>query len=125
MAAEPQKGGNAEPSKWLAQYLHLRTRAHEHKLHLWLGKALQEMLEHNQFPGFQGVETEMPLIPGQNAPIPDITIHTDTDVYALEFHFLNKQIAPSEASTYALERVIAKYMRELPHLKAQLDAIDG
>jgi hypothetical protein len=124
--AEQQKGGNSESIKVLAQYLHLRLKASEGHLHYCLGCALKDLLEYNQIPGFSGdVETETPLVPNQTDPVPDISIHTDTDTYALEFHFFQKQFASSEVSRYAVKDVIAKYMRSLPHLNSILDTINN
>jgi len=60
----------------------------------------------------------------QSDPVPDITIHTDTDVYALEFHFLRKQVASSEIQRYALKNVIDKYMKGVPHLRSLLETIE-
>jgi len=107
----------------LGQYLHLREVANESQLHLYIGQALQDLLEHTRFPSFKGVETEKPLVRNQKDPVPDIAVHTDKDIYALEFHFMRKQITSSEVSRYALMRVIDKYMKSLPYLSSQLDKI--
>lgn len=123
MPAARLKGGNIESVKVLAQYLHLREIASESKLHLYIGQALRDLLEHNRYTGLVGVETEKPLVKGQTDPVPDITVHTDNDIYALEFHFMRRQITPSEISRYALTRVIEKYMKSLPYLSSQLDKI--
>lgn len=121
--AEQQRGGKLESAQLLAQYLHLRDHASESDLHYYVGRALDDMLRYQQFQGFIGVETEEPLVPGQVAPVPDITVHTETDVYALEFHFLRKQATASEVSRYAIQNVIDKYMKTLPHLSSILDTI--
>ncbi len=120
MPAIPQKGRNSEETKALAQYLHLMKHVSIPHLHYCIGKALDDLLRYHQFPGFIGVETETPLVPGQTDPRPDITVHTETDTYALEFHFLTKQFASSEISRYALRSVIDKYMKSLPYLSSQL-----
>lgn len=127
MPASGQKGFRPEAIKEYAQYLHLRDHANESEIHLYIAKALQGLLEKHQFPGFLGVATEKPLIDGQSSPIPDITIYTEKDVYALEVHFFRKQFTTSEISRYALNRVIRKYMRGLPHLSSQLriDTLDN
>lgn len=124
MAAEEQKGGNLESVNVLAQYLHLRSYASESDIHYYIGCALKDLLEFHQFPGLIGVESEQVFIPGQKDPVPDITIHTETDVYALEFHFLRKQVAPSEIQRYALKNVIDKYMKSVPHLRSLLETIE-
>jgi len=123
MSAQQQKGGNLESVNILAQYLHLRKHASESDIHYFIGCALKDLLEYDQYPNFLGVETEEPLIQGQQAPVPDIAIHTRTDVFALEFHFMRKQVAPSEISRYALNNVIDKYMKTLPHLNSLLETI--
>lgn len=123
MPAEQQKGGNSESIKVLAQYLHLRSKANEAHLHYCLGKALEDLLEYHQFPGYIGIETETPMVQGQTDPVPDITIHTDTDTYALEFHFFQKQFASSEISRYTVHNVIEKYMKSLPHLNSILESM--
>lgn len=124
MSAEQQKGGNSESAKVLAQYWHLRQHANEAQLHRCIGSAYKDLLEYLQFPGFHGdVETEMPFVQGQTDPVPDVTIHTDTDTYALEFHFFQKQFQSSEVSRYAVRNVIEKYMRALPHLNSLLETI--
>jgi len=120
MPAEPQKGGVPESPKLLAQYLHLRKKANERELHYYLGCTLNDLLQYHQFPGFIGIETEEPLIQGESSPVPDITVHTKTDVYALELHFRKQQIASSQVARYALRNVIEKYMKGLSHLRSQL-----
>lgn len=126
LAAGPQKGGKTESINVLAQYLHLRDVATESELHYYIGCTLRDLLKYVQFNGLigDGVETETPLVHGQTDPIPDVAIHTETDVYALEFHFLRKQFAASEVARYALEKVIRKYMISLPHLRSHLDAME-
>lgn len=64
------------------------------------------------------------FVPGQSDPVPDITLHTEADVYALEFHFLRKQVASSEIQRYALKNVIDKYMKGVPHLRSLLETIE-
>lgn len=124
LPAEPQKGGKSESITNLAQYFHLRDEVNESHLHYYIGCALNDLLKYHQFPGFIGIETEEPLLQGQIAPVPDITIHTETDIYALEFHFVRKQIAPSEISRYAVNNVIDKYMKSIPHLSSILETIN-
>jgi hypothetical protein len=124
LPAEEQRGGIPETPKLIAQYRHLRDNASETELHLYLGKALQGLLEYHQFPGFVGVETEQPFVSHEPSPIPDIIVHTDTDIYALEFHFLRKQITSSEMARYALTKVIEKYMKGLSHLSSLLSTIE-
>jgi|GEM_PF-2676109 len=124
MPAEPQKGGSSESVKVLAQYWHLRQNANEQQLHYCIGCTLKDLLEYHQFPGFHGdVETETPFVPGQSDPIPDVTLHTDMDTYALEFHFFQKQFQSSEVSRYAVHNIIEKYMKGLPHLNSILETI--
>ncbi len=129
MSAEPQKGGKPESALGLAQYLHLRhkTEDNESHLHYYVGCALRDSLKYHQFPGLigDGVETEEPLVEGQLSPKPDITVHTETDTYALEFHFTKQQITSSQVSTYALKNVIDKYMIGLPYLNSQLENLDS
>lgn len=115
------RGGQSEQVRTLVQYMHLMKEVPVSHVHLCIGLALQDLLTYHRYPGYVGVETEQVLVEGQSDPKPDITIHTETDVYALEFHFFSKQFASSEVSRYVLERVIAKYMRSLPHLASQLD----
>lgn len=124
MPAEEQKGGKLESVNMLAQYLHLRNHASESDIHYYIGCALQDLLASHQFSGLLGVETEQVFVPGQSDPIPDITVHTETDVYALEFHFLRKQVASSEIQNYALKNVIDKYMKGVPHLRSLLETIE-
>lgn len=126
LPAGPQKGGKTESINVLAQYLHLRDVTNESELHYYVGCTLRDLLKHNQFSGLigDGVETETPMIPGQTDPVPDITVHTDSDTYALEFHFSRKQFASSEIARYALDNVIEKYMRSMPHLRAALENIE-
>lgn len=124
LPAEEQRGGVPESAIGIAQYRHLRDNTSENELHYYLGKALQDLLEYHQFPGFVGVETESHFVPDEASPIPDITIHTETDIYALEFHFLRKQITSSEMSRYALTNVIEKYMKGLSHLSSLLNTIE-
>ncbi len=124
MPAEEQKGGNLESVNVLAQYLHLRDHASESDIHYYIGCALKDLLESHQFPGLLGVETEQVFVAGQSDPVPDITLHTETDVYALEFHFLRKQVASSEIQRYALKNVIDKYMKSVPHLRSLLETIE-
>ncbi len=124
MPAEEQKGGNLESVNVLAQYLHLRDHASESDIHFYIGCALQDLLESHQFPGLLGVETEQVFVPGQSDPVPDIMIHTESEVYALEFHFLRKQVASSEIQRYALKNVIDKYMKGVPHLRSLLETIE-
>ena len=123
MPAEQQKGGNPEAVKSLAQYLHLREVASETHLHYYLGLTLSDLLEYQRFPGYIDIGTETPLVQGQKSPIPDITIYTEGTTYALEFHFLKKQIAASEIQTYAIKNVLQKYMRDLPYLNSQLQEV--
>jgi hypothetical protein len=118
--AIPSKGAIQEQARTLAQYLHLMKVANVTTIHYCIGKALDELLRYYQYPGYIGIETETPLVPGQTDPKPDITIHTETDVYALEFHFFSKQFTSSEMSRYALRGVIDKYIKALPHLSSQL-----
>jgi energy-coupling factor transporter ATP-binding protein EcfA2 len=121
MPSEPQKGGAYEQALLLAQYLHLLENTSESERHYYLGKAFDDLLRYHQLSGFIGVETEEPLIDGQREPQPDITIHTNTDVYALELHFQRKQIAASEARRYVINKITAGYMRSLRHVSSQLD----
>lgn len=123
MSAEQQRGGNLESVLPLAQYLHLREHASESELHFYIGTALEDTLRYQQFAGFIGVETEEPLVRGQVQPQPDVIVHTETDVYALEFHFLRQQATASEVARYATQNVIDKYMKSLPHLKSMLESI--
>ena len=108
-----------------AQYLHLRDIASESDIHYYIGCCLRDLLKYRQFSILmdEGVETEEPLISGQTDPVPDVTIHTETDIYALEFHFTRPQITSSEMARYATENVISKYMKSLPYLKSVLDTI--
>ncbi|HEY0739298.1 MAG TPA: hypothetical protein VGD69_30530 [Herpetosiphonaceae bacterium] len=124
LAAEEQRGGNTDTPKLLAQYRHLRDHTSESELHLYIGQTLQALLEYHQFPGFVGVETETRFVPDEPSPVPDVVIHTETDIYALEFHFLRKQIVSSEMSRYALTKVIEKYIKGLSHLSSLLNSID-
>jgi hypothetical protein len=124
LPAEEQRGGVPETPKLIAQYRHLREKSSERDLHYYIGRALQALLEYHQFPGFIGVETETKIVWSEASPVPDITIHTETDIYALEFHFLKKQITSSEMARYALTKVIEKYMKGLPHLRTLLDTIE-
>jgi hypothetical protein len=121
--ADSQRGSDTDNAKVYARYLHLRkfVGSEISKLHYFVGLTLENLLKYSQFPGFVGVETEEPLIPGQVEPKPDISIHTETDVYALELHFTRDQITPSEVRRYALERVIPKYIRSISYISSQLD----
>lgn len=124
MPAEQLKGGNAESVLTLAQYLHLREKANEKQLHYYLGMTLRDLLAYQRVPGYRDVGTETPLVSGQVSPQPDITVYFDSDVYALELHFLRKQIVASEIQTYTLKNVLEKYMRDLPHLQSQLQTLE-
>ncbi len=124
MPAEQQKG-LAESVKVFAQYLHLRRKSNEAHLHYCLGCALKDLLQYHQFSGFDEVVTEIPLVPGYTDPVPDITLSTDRDTYALEFHFFQKQFTSSEIQRYAVKDIIAKYMRALPHLNSILETIQN
>lgn len=126
MHAEQKRGGLSESINVLAQYLHLRDHSSESDLHYYVGRALEDLLRHHQFPGLigSGVQTEIPLILGRKDPQPDVSVHTESDTYALEFHFLRKQITSSEVTRYALENVISKYMRALPYLSAVLNTMN-
>ena len=121
--AEPQKGGNPESAIVYAQYLFLRDQTQESRLHFYLGQALKDLLEYYRFPELLGVETETPLVQGQTDPVPDITVHTKDDTYALELHFRRDQFASSVIQRYAIENVIRKYMRGLPYLRSVLEAM--
>lgn len=121
MPALGARGGQSEQAKTLAQYLHLMNTVPVQHIHTCIGLALEELLNYIKYPGFIGVETETPLVEAQSDPQPDITIHTKTDVYALEFHFFSKQFTSSEISRYVLQSVLAKYMKSLPYLSSQLD----
>ncbi len=67
------------------------------------------------------METEQVFVLGQSDPVPDIMIYTESEVSALEFHFLRKQVASSEIQRYALKNVIDKYMKGVPHLRSLLE----
>jgi hypothetical protein len=47
------------------------------------------LFEHHHFPGIIGIETEEPMVAGQISSMTDLTIYTETGVYALEFHYMN------------------------------------
>lgn len=123
MPAQAQKGGKSESPLVLGQYLHLRDNAHESILHGFIGKALQAALKHHQFSEFD-IEVEKPLVQGTTSPIPDVKIDTQTETYALEFHFTRNQYTSSEMAKYAMRSVIEKYIRDLAYLKSQLDNIN-
>lgn len=123
MPAEQQRGGKPESLSSYIKYLHLREKVHEEELHYYIGCALRDALDHFNFPDLIGVENETPIIRGESSPEPDITVHTSSDVYALEFHFRKVQIAPSEASRYAVKNVIDKYMKGLSYLRSFLATI--
>ncbi|MFN8476142.1 MAG: hypothetical protein U0822_28490 [Anaerolineae bacterium] len=123
MAAEPQKGGNAESPNMVAQYWHLIDNAHPQHLHYYVGSAIKDLMMHNQFQGFLGVATETPVVEGQNHPVPDISVYTESAIYALEFHFTKRQATPSEIARYAVRNVVEKYMRGIPYLSSQLETI--
>lgn len=118
--AVPSRGGNQEQTRTLAQYIHLVKNVSITEIHYCIGRALDELLRYYQFPGYVGIETETPLITNQSDPRPDVTIHTDTDIYALEFHFFSKQFTSSEVSRYTLRGVVDKYIKSLPYLNSQL-----
>lgn len=124
MPAEPLKGGNAESVLTLAQYLHLRHMTTEKQLHYYLGMTLKDLLGYQRVSGYRDVGTETPLVNGQISPQPDITVFTDSDIFALELHFLRKQIVASEIQNYTLKNVLEKYMRDLPHLQSQLQTLE-
>lgn len=121
--AESQRGSDTDNAKVYARYLHLRKVIGDNmsQLHSFLALTLDNLLKYSQFPDFVGIETEEPLIPGQIEPKPDITIHTENDVYIIELHFTRDQITPSEVRRYAVERVIPKYIRGISYISAQLD----
>lgn len=120
--ADSQRGSDTDNAKVYARYLHLRKVVGDNisQLHYFLGLTLDNLLKYSQFPNFVGTETEEPLIPGQVEPKPDIIVHTESDVYAIELHFTRDQITPSEVRRYAIERVIPKYIRGIPYISAQL-----
>jgi hypothetical protein len=120
--ADSQRGSDTDNAKVYARYLHLRKVVGDNisQLHYFLGLTLDNLLKYSQFPNLVGTETEEPLIPGQVEPKPDILVHTENDVYAIELHFTRDQITPSEVRRYAIERVIPKYIRGIPYISAQL-----
>lgn len=121
--ASSQRGSDTDNAKVYARYLHLRKIVGDHtsQLHYYLGLVLDNLMKYSQYPSFVGTETEKPLIPGQIEPKPDITLHTEDDVYIIELHFTRDQITPSEVRRYALERVIPKYIRGLSYINSQLE----
>jgi len=123
MPAEQQKGGRPESLNSYIKYLHLRNCVSEEELHYYIGCALRDTLEHYNFPELIGIENETSIVRGESSPEPDATVHTKSDIYALEFHFRRKQIAPSEASRYAVKNVIEKYMKGLSYLRSILATI--
>ncbi|MGB3312020.1 MAG: hypothetical protein WBG32_18395 [Nodosilinea sp.] len=124
MPAEEQKGGQPESVYSYIRYLHLREKVSEERLHLYIGLALKEALENYGFQDLIGVETEAPIVRGESSPQPDITIHTEREIYALEFHFRQTQITPSEAARYSIKNVVRKYMENLSYLRSMLDRIE-
>jgi hypothetical protein len=125
MPAVPSRGGNQEQLRTLAQYIHLLKNVSLTEVHFCIGSALDELLRYYQFPGYIGIETETPLLSTQSDPRPDITIHTESDIYALEFHFFSKQFTSSEVSRYTLRSVVDKYIKSLPYLTSQLTQAYG
>ncbi len=121
--ASSQRGSDTDNAKVYARYLHLRKIVGDNtsKLHYYLGLALDNLMKYSQYPDFIGVETEEPLIPGQIEPKPDITLHTENDIYIIELHFTRDQITPSEVRRYAIERVVPKYIRGLSYINSQLE----
>ena len=121
--ASSQRGSDTDNAKVYARYLHLRKIVGENisQLHYYLGLALDNLLKYSQYPEFAGTETEESLIPGQIEPRPDITLHTENDIFVIELHFTRDQITPSEVRRYALERVLPKYIRGLSYINSQLE----
>lgn len=120
MPAEQMKGGNRESPQALARYLHLRNEVPEEHLHYYIGCTLRDTFLYHRVSGYIDVATEYSLVPNQTSPVPDVTVYTDNNIYALECHFRQTPIASSEVSRYALRSVLEKYMRDLPHLSSQL-----
>ncbi len=123
MPAQPQRGGNKESSKQLAQFLHLMEHASTNDCSYFIGSAIKDLLEQQNFPGFRTIATEYPYIQGKAAPRPDVTIYTDEVDYLLELHFSRQSLATSQIARYAVDRVINKYKDELPVLKSMLDSM--